>query len=87
MNQHGDVLLYHTPDGGEIEMVNGLVTMSGGLETMAYLCLFGGNEEDDGRPGHDQLQAVGLLHRVLLRRLPGGQQDQGLLQDPGGGDH
>lgn len=46
MHQEGDVLLFQSTDGGEIEAVNGLLTMSGGLETMAYLCLFGGNEND-----------------------------------------
>lgn len=48
MSQQGDVLLYQTTDGGEINVAGGLVEMSGGLETMAYLCLFGGNEDDDG---------------------------------------
>ena len=47
--QQGDVLLFQTDDDGEIIIENGLVEMSGGLETMAYLALFGGNEDDDGR--------------------------------------
>ena len=47
--QQGDVLLRQTDDDGEIEVKDGLVTMSGGLETSAYLSLFGGNENDDGR--------------------------------------
>ncbi|MCP4444596.1 MAG: hypothetical protein GY811_04525 [Myxococcales bacterium] len=47
--QQGDVLLYQTDDGGEINVVNGLVEMSGGLQTSVYLSLFGGNEDDDGR--------------------------------------
>lgn len=46
--QQGDVLLEQTTDGGETEVLNGLVTMSGGLETAAYLSLFGGNEDDAG---------------------------------------
>ena len=48
MTQQGDVLLFQTNDDGDINVENGLVEMSGGLETMAYLCLFGGNEDDDG---------------------------------------
>ena len=48
--QQGDVLLQQTNDDGEITVANGVVTMSGGLETAAYLSLFGGNEDDDGRP-------------------------------------
>lgn len=47
--QQGDVLLQQTNDDGEITVVNGVVTMSEGLETTAYLSLFGGNEDDDGR--------------------------------------
>lgn len=49
MAQQGDALIYQTNDDGEITLDDGLVTMSGGLEGMAYLCLFGGNEQDDGR--------------------------------------
>lgn len=46
--QQGDVLLYQTFNGGDINVSGGLVEMSGGLETAAYLSLFGGNEDDDG---------------------------------------
>ena len=48
--QQGDVLLCQTNDDGEINVEGGIVEMSGGLETAAYLSLFGGNEDDDGRP-------------------------------------
>ena len=48
MAQEGDVLLFQTTDGGEITVEGGIVEMSGGLETAAYLSLFGGNEDDDG---------------------------------------
>lgn len=48
--QQGDILLRQTVDGGEIEVENGTVLMSGGLETAVFLSLFGGNEQDDGRP-------------------------------------
>lgn len=49
MAQQGDVVLFQTDDDGEITVTGGLVEMSGGLETSAYLALFGGNEDDDGR--------------------------------------
>lgn len=49
MTQQGDVLLFQTNDDGDIISENGLLTMSGGLQTSAYLSLFGGNEDDDGR--------------------------------------
>lgn len=48
-NSNGDVFLFQTTDGGNINVVNGVVEMSGGLETSTYLSLFGGNEDDDGR--------------------------------------
>lgn len=44
-----DVLLFQTDDDGDIEIIGGLVTLTNTPETMAYLCLFGGNEQDDGR--------------------------------------
>lgn len=49
MAQEGDILLFQTNDGGEITVENGLIEMSGGLATAAYLSLFGGNKKDDGR--------------------------------------
>ena len=48
MSQQGDILLFQTDDNGNITVVDGVVEMSGGLETAAYLSLFGGNEDDDG---------------------------------------
>jgi phage gp46-like protein len=51
--QQGDVLLFQTDDEGDINVVDGLVEMSGGLETAAYLSLFGGNEDDTGIDGND----------------------------------
>lgn len=48
MMQQGDVLLYQTNDDGNIDVVDGLIRMTGGLDTSCYLSLFGGNEQDDG---------------------------------------
>lgn len=48
MEQQGDVRLFQTLDDGDITVEGGITEMSGGLETAAYLSLFGGNEEDDG---------------------------------------
>jgi phage gp46-like protein len=45
--QQGDVNLYHSTDDGEINILGGIVEMSGGLATAAYLSMFGGNENDD----------------------------------------
>ena len=47
--QQGDVKLFQTIDDGNITIEGGITEMSGGLETAAYLALFGGNEQDDGR--------------------------------------
>jgi len=47
-----DVLLFQSVDGGNISVVDGITEMTGGFETMAYLCLFGGNEDDNGLPGN-----------------------------------
>lgn len=48
MAQEGDVLLFQTVDDGEMSIVNGTTEMTGSFITMVYLCLFGGNEDDDG---------------------------------------
>lgn len=48
----GDVLLVQTDDGGDLSLRPGRVEMTTGFHTMAYLCLAGGNEDDDGRPGN-----------------------------------
>ena len=47
--QQGDVSLFQTNDEGNIIVEGGIVAMNGGLETSAYLSLFGGDEDDDGR--------------------------------------
>jgi len=49
MNDSGDVIIAQTPDGGDITIADGIIAMSGGLESTAYLALFGGNFEDNGR--------------------------------------
>lgn len=46
--QQGDVLLFQTDDDGDINVTGGIVELSGGLQTTAYLSLFGGNEDDEG---------------------------------------
>jgi len=47
-----DVRLFHTDDGGEVDLVpDGTYTeliLDTGLETAAYLSMFGGNERDHG---------------------------------------
>lgn len=47
-DQQGDVRLTQTSGAGEIVVVGGVVEMTAGLETSAYLSLFGGNDDDDG---------------------------------------
>lgn len=65
--QQGDVQLYQADDGGGIDVTAGIVAMSGGLETAAYLSLFGGNEQDDGR-ADNPLQYWGNLSETQLER-------------------
>lgn len=45
-----DVLIFNTLDGGDIAIEQGSPVLTGGLESMAYLCLFGGNGDDNGAP-------------------------------------
>lgn len=46
--QQGDVLLQQVANDGEIEVIGGIVTMTGRFGTAAYLSLYGGNKDDDG---------------------------------------
>lgn len=48
----GDVEIFHTLDGGEVAVENGQFVTGPCLGSMAYLCLFGGNEDDDGSDGN-----------------------------------
>lgn len=79
--QQGDVLLFQTNDDGEIIVENGLVQMASGLDTAAYLSLFGGNEEDTGtvndantwwcnRIEDDEVKKYRALTQHILRSLP-----------------
>jgi phage gp46-like protein len=56
-----DVLLRASNDGGTIVAENGLVLMSDGLESAAYLSLFGGNLDDPGDSGGVRAQWWGNL--------------------------
>src|SRR6188768_987802 len=51
-----DVLFFQTPDGGEIQIQNGLVGTTDGPEVAAYLSLFGGNLDDSGQAADDSKQ-------------------------------
>lgn len=44
-----DVLICQTNDDGEIFIEGGIVELTDDFRSAAYLCLFGGNENDDGR--------------------------------------
>jgi phage gp46-like protein len=63
-----DVLLFQTNDNGEIEIENGIVTLSPGLETSAYLSLFGGNWKDDGSQNNRQTWWGNLVETELVRQ-------------------
>lgn len=72
--QEGDVYLFQTDDNGDIEAVSGVVTMRPGLETSAYLSLFGGNEQDDGRADNP------LQYWANYGQQEPGQQERSELQ-------
>jgi len=52
-----DVLFADTSDGGDIFYdENSNLKITNGLDTAIYLCLFGGNLDDDGSTASDKLQ-------------------------------
>lgn len=73
-----DVRHYHAPDGGEISIVNGGVELSEGLETTAYLSMFGGNERDSGSDADAALQWWGNIGEPEERQYR--SQTQNLLR-------
>ncbi len=63
-----DVLLRHFADGGDLNYVNGQVVTAAGLETAAYLSMFGGNERDSGLEATDPLEWWGNKSETLPER-------------------
>ncbi len=59
-----DVLLRHTPDGGEIDFINGQPVLADGVATAVYLSLFGGNEQDSGLEGDEAKQWWGNFTEI-----------------------
>lgn len=59
-----DVRLYQTVDGGEIDISNGQLALSDGLETAVYLSLFGGNEDDSGGDDTERKQWWGNFEEL-----------------------
>jgi len=49
MDFNGDLLLIDTPDGGDIEIIDGVFTGDPGIATAVYISLFGGNKDDAGK--------------------------------------
>ena len=68
--QQGDVLLYQSADGGEIQVLDGVVTMTRGPETDAYLRMFSGEWWGDDETSETEKIIDGLPATSLnLRRL------------------
>lgn len=73
MNDSGDVKLSQTDNGGDINVNAGVIAMSGGLETCAYLALFGGNNDGSnwwGNKGEIAERQYVSKTQTLLRSLP-----------------
>lgn len=93
-----DVRLFHTLDDGEIELKNGQLVMADGLETAAYLSLFGGAERDSGLASDDKYEWWGNKGEVdpkrryrsetqnLLRSLPATSSNLRRVEDAAGRD-
>lgn len=93
-----DVRLFQTADDGDVAIVNGQFVMADGLETAAYLSLWGGNERDSGLPVDDKLQFWGNIGELdpkrryrsetqnLLRSLPATSSNLRRLEDAAGRD-
>lgn len=87
-----NVRLFQTTDGGNIRYTNGVIEADGGLETAAYLAMFGGNDRDDGRDdnpltwwGNRMETDPAFQYRsetqFLLKSLPPGSANLRRLED------
>ena len=69
----GDVRLFNIQSGGEINFVNGQPEMMNGFDTAIFLCLFGGNVEDDGLSGNKKTwwanYNIDIPHEKYISRL------------------
>ncbi|MDZ7922709.1 MAG: hypothetical protein U5M23_01330 [Marinagarivorans sp.] len=70
MTQQGEVLIFQTPDGGDIEVIDGVVTMTGGLESAVYLSMFGDDGDWWGNIGVPQNQKISGRLGKLIDTLP-----------------
>jgi hypothetical protein len=57
--QQGDVLIYQSIDNGNMNIEDGITEMTQSVESMIYLALVGGNQEDNNTPATDHLQWMG----------------------------
>lgn len=75
-----DVLLYQILDDGEVEIEDGVTTLTDGFETALYLALFGGNIDDSagentelswwGNINEDESSQYRSQTQFLLRSIP-----------------
>ena len=59
LTQKGDVLFTHTPDGGEMSVIDGITEMTVAMESAAQLCLTGGNKDDYNTADTEKNQWMG----------------------------
>lgn len=62
-----DILLQQTVDDGEIDVVNGVVTVTEAPDSAAYISLFGGNQDGSAWWGDNQITS---RTQELLDQLP-----------------
>lgn len=69
--QRGDVWFFDDTDGGNIDIPNGIVTMTPYVESAVYTCWFGGNWEDDGSKSTEKKQWWGNEGEPIERQYRG----------------
>ena len=83
--QEGNVRLYHTADGGEVDVIDQQIVLNGGLETSAYLSLFGGEEDGSDWWANQTIESDSdrMISRTqaLLRGLPATSSNLRRLHD------
>jgi len=63
-----DVQLFQTNEGGDVQVVSGDLLLTDGIESAAYLSLFGGDEDDDGTDATEPKQWWGNCDEPVAER-------------------
>lgn len=88
-----DVLIFQTPDGGEVTCTAGQILLDDGVASVVYISLWGGNEDDSGSDADkpkefwankietDATKKIRSRTQALLRSIPATSGNLRLIEE------